>query len=112
MFAKKILSIILSICIFAFGFTAVLGVNAEKDDVEMDMGMSEPNNQTALIGDVDGNKAINLDDLVLLAQYVAKWENLSVVESNLDINKDKQVDLNDVVVLAQYLAGWEGIELN
>ena len=58
-------------------------------------------------GDVDGDDDVNLNDLVTLAQYVAKWEGLEVDEKALDVNGDGTVDLNDVNTLAKYLAGWD-----
>ena len=57
-------------------------------------------------GDVNGDEEITLDDVVLLAQYVAGWE----VEPNLavaNVNGDADITLDDVVLLAQYVAGWD-----
>ncbi len=57
-------------------------------------------------GDVNGSETIDLDDVVLLAQYVAGWQ----VELNLDVanvNGEGEIDLDDVVLLAQYVAGWD-----
>ena len=56
--------------------------------------------------DVNRDGALNLKDLVALAQYVAKWE-VEVYEAELDINGDGIVDLSDVDCLAHKLAGWE-----
>ena len=58
-------------------------------------------------GDIDGNDSVNLKDLVNLACYVAKWDNLNVQLLALDTNGDGIVDLNDVTHLARYLAGWD-----
>ncbi|MBE6762348.1 MAG: hypothetical protein E7551_08725 [Ruminococcaceae bacterium] len=57
-------------------------------------------------GDVNGDKALNLNDLVALAQYVADWD-IEVATAALDVNGDNVVNLNDVTHLAQYLAGWD-----
>ena len=57
-------------------------------------------------GDVDGNKTLNLKDLVALAQYVADWD-IEVATAALNLNGDAEVSLNDVTHLAQYLAGWD-----
>ena len=59
-----------------------------------------------MLGDVNGDKKLNLDDIVLTAQYIAGWN----VKLNLDVaNVDGQpgITLDDVVRLAQYLAGWD-----
>ena len=56
--------------------------------------------------DVNRDGALNLKDLVALAQYVAKWE-VEVYEAELDINGDGIVDLSDIDCLAHKLAGWE-----
>lgn len=62
--------------------------------------------------DDDQKDLVNLNDVVLLAQYVANWENLSLNEAALDVNGDGKISLSDVVYLAQYVAEWEGIELS
>lgn len=59
------------------------------------------------VGDVWNDGVLNLNDLVTLAQYVAKWENLQVDKYALDINGDNIVDLLDVSHYAKYLAGWD-----
>ena len=59
-----------------------------------------------IAGDVNGDEEITLDDVVLLAQYVAGWD----VEPNLNlanVNGDDDITLDDVVLLAQYVAGWD-----
>ncbi len=59
-----------------------------------------------MLGDVNGDEKLNLDDVVLMAQYIAGWS----VKLNLDVaNIDGQpgITLDDVVLLAQYLAGWD-----
>ena len=58
------------------------------------------------IGDVVNDGALNLKDLVSLAQYAADWQDLQVDKYALDINGDASVDLIDVSHYAQYLAGW------
>ena len=59
-----------------------------------------------MLGDVNSDEKLNLDDVVLIAQYVAGWE----IELNLYVaNVDGQlgITLDDAVLLAQYLAGWD-----
>lgn len=63
-----------------------------------------------LPGDANNDRKVDLDDVVLLAQYAAQWD----VECNvavMDVTADGTVDLRDVVLLAQYTAEWDGIEL-
>lgn len=63
---------------------------------------------TGVSGDIDANGVRNLRDLVLLAQYVAGWKNLSFVKSELNANGDSEgvVDLSDVNCFARINAGW------
>ena len=63
---------------------------------------------TGVKGDIDASGVCDLQDLVVLARYVAKWSSLSYVPSELNVTEDDEgiVDLNDVVCLAQIIAGW------
>ncbi len=61
---------------------------------------------TDYIPDVNDDKVVNLKDLVVLAQYVAKWD-VAVNTDVIDVNGSGATDLDDVNVLAQYLAGWD-----
>lgn len=63
-------------------------------------------------GDITDDGKINLNDLVVLAQYVAKWENLSVNPDALDTNGDGEINLLDVTNFARYLAGWEDAKIH
>ena len=58
-------------------------------------------------GDINADGITNLDDVVVLAQYVAGW-NIIVSADGLNLNGDAEgkVDLDDVVWLAQSVAGW------
>ncbi len=61
------------------------------------------------LGDVNGDEEISIQDVVLLAQYCAKWESAiekTVVEA-ADANGDGDVSIQDVVLLAQYCARWD-----
>ena len=74
-------------------------------------GASAPEIEISLPGDINSDGSVNLKDVVLLARYVAGWENLTVNEAAIDINGDGLVDLKDVNHLARYLAGWKDSQL-
>lgn len=67
---------------------------------------------TFVPGDVSGDGNVDLNDVVILAQYVAKWDGLEYVTAALDTTGDGEVNLNDIVHLAQYVAQWENVELS
>ena len=56
-------------------------------------------------GDCNGDGGINLSDVTLLLQHIAKWD---VVLHTLaaDVNVDDSISLSDVTLLLQYIAGW------
>ena len=57
-------------------------------------------------GDTNDDGEVTLDDVVLLAQYVAGWD----VTPNItaaNTNGDDEITLDDVVLLAQFVAGWD-----
>lgn len=76
-------------------------------------GFEKPNDNllepTGVKYDIDANGTCDLQDLVVLARYVANWNDLVYVESELNVNQDADgiVDLTDVVRLSQIIAGWE-----
>ena len=56
-------------------------------------------------GDVDGNKSVNLDDVIHLLKNIAGWPvDVDVVIS--DVTGDGKADINDVTHLLKYIAGW------
>ncbi len=60
-------------------------------------------------GDIDLNNAVEIQDAVLLAKYLAQW-NINISNealTNADVHKDGKVDAIDAVKLAQYLAQWD-----
>lgn len=60
-------------------------------------------------GDINNNGETDLNDVVVLSQVVAGWQNVAYNAAALDINGDGNIDLSDVVLLAQYVAGWDVI---
>ena len=56
--------------------------------------------------DIDKDSAVNLKDLVALAQYVAKWD-VDVSIASADVDGSGSIELADVTLLARKLAGWD-----
>ena len=83
-------------------------VNEEKEDV----GYCSSDGYVRVVdyipGDINGDLATNMKDVVLLMQYVARWD-VSVNEAALDVNADSSVNMKDVVLLMQYVAKWDVI---
>ena len=65
--------------------------------------------ESLLAGDVNGDKITNLKDLIILAQYLAKWQNVTVDTNLADVNADGETDMGDLNNLARYLAGWKNV---
>lgn len=57
-------------------------------------------------GDVDGNGAVNFDDVLLLMRFNA-GEGCVINLANADVNADGQVDEKDGLLLMQLEAGWD-----
>ena len=57
-------------------------------------------------GDADGDGEITNDDVILLQQYLAKWE-VDMNEESADADGDGDITNDDVILLQQYLAKWE-----
>lgn len=102
---RKLLSVVLSV-VLIMSLTVSANVFALGDDVDLNMSEDMPM-ESFMVGDFNDDGILNLKDLVLLAQYVADWENLDVNEAAADVNGDGVADLNDVNHFAQYLAGWD-----
>ncbi len=79
--------------------------NGMYNGFEREIIYAEP---SGIRGDVDGNGIRDLVDVVTLAQYVAGWSGLTVVEQELNADRDGDnvVGLPDVIYLAQSVAGW------
>ena len=62
-----------------------------------------------VIGDTNGDSRINIQDVILLAQYCAGWQSAKDMtnENAADCNGDSRVNIQDVILLAQYCAGWK-----
>ena len=67
---------------------------------------------SVLCGDIDGNGAVETNDSVVIARYLAKWSGYSelINMDNSDLDGDNAVTSNDSVIIARYLAKWSGYE--
>ena len=99
---KKFFGFLLAICLVAMLVVTPIGVAAEGADVDINMG----ENIEFTPGDINDDDAVNLKDLVTIAQVQAKWTDVTYVSYALDTNGDGQFTLDDVSFFAQYLAGW------
>ena len=57
-------------------------------------------------GDLNGDTNINLSDVTLLLQAIAKWD-VTIDEAAADVTADGTVNLSDVTRLLQYIAKWD-----
>ena len=82
-------------------------------------GGDNPGGETGdiLYGDVNGDKAVDDLDEMVLARYNAGWDDYgpglknNVVMANADVNRDNGVDDLDEMILSRYNAGWDGYSL-
>lgn len=58
-------------------------------------------------GDVDGDGAIDMQDVLRLHKYVSGWDDIEVISENCDVNQDSSVDMKDVLSLLKKVSGWE-----
>ena len=99
---KKMFGFLLAVVMIAMLVVTPIGVAAEGQDVDINMG------DNVTVGDVNLDGVINLKDLVLIAQAQAKWD-VNYEELACDTNADGQFTLEDVTYLAEYLAGHHGL---
>ena len=60
-----------------------------------------------LYGDVDGDKEIDLRDLLALKKYISEENTPDFVFINADVNTDAKADLKDLLMLKKYFAEWD-----
>ena len=80
--------------------------NSAGDDVKFSVVNGSLSVIKFIPGDINDDEKVNVKDLVVFAQYLAKWD-VKVNELALDVNCDGKVNVKDIVRLAQYLAGWD-----
>ncbi len=62
-------------------------------------------------GDADGDRDLDLADVVLISRCLAAGWDVTIDADNSDVNGDGSVDLKDVVLIRRYLAGGWGVVL-
>ena len=100
---KKFLFYILSVCMIAI--FVVTPVSVLADDIPIDMTEYKT-------GDINDDGALNLYDLITIAQAQAKWTNVNFVFDACDTDGNGNFELDDVTYLARYFAGWANINLH
>ncbi|MBQ7828189.1 MAG: dockerin type I repeat-containing protein [Clostridia bacterium] len=64
-----------------------------------------------IYGDVNDDGNVNLSDISMMLQAIAKWEIEGFVSDAGDVNADGSVNLSDVSKTLQFIAKWEGVVL-
>lgn len=59
---------------------------------------------STILGDVDGDSSVDINDVTTLIDYVL-GKNPLVITVNADVNKDGFIDINDVTILIDYVLG-------
>lgn len=78
----------------------------DTDDSQNDEDENDQNKDRILVGDVNGDGAIDIKDSVLLKRYLAGW-NEDINLSTADVDGSAEVNIRDCVLLNRYLAGWD-----
>lgn len=66
-----------------------------------------------VIGDVNGDGALDNLDRLTITRYLANWDGYTEADINMvaaDVNQDGSVDNLDRLILTRHLANWEGYE--
>lgn len=82
---------------------SVIDISGNKVDFGVENG--EITVRESKLGDLNGDKLINMKDLVILQQKINGWDTV-MDESAADVNKDGILNMKDIVLLQQYLNGW------
>ncbi|MBR1384178.1 MAG: leucine-rich repeat protein [Ruminococcus sp.] len=57
-------------------------------------------------GDVNGDNSVDIDDVLLIQQKIAKWD-VTINEANANVNGDSTIDIDDVLLIQQKIAKWD-----
>lgn len=81
-------------------------VDSTLDEIPFDIENGTVSVQKPTPGDVNRDGAINMKDLVLIQQFINKWD-VDIVERAADVDDDGDINMKDLVILQQYINGWE-----
>lgn len=87
------------------------GVNAEGKTIMMCEYCGTEYAPAYVAGDVNSDGNINLSDVSMMLQAIAKWDVEGYTAEAADVNVDGSVTLSDVSRMLQYIAKWEGVVL-
>ena len=57
-------------------------------------------------GDINGDGSIDIKDVTILKQYLAKWK-VSINAENADVNGDGEINIKDLTLIKQFIAKWK-----
>ena len=57
---------------------------------------------SVLIGDVNGDKKVNVKDLTALQRWINEWP-IEIVEANADVNGDTKINVKDLTALQKLI---------
>lgn len=79
---------------------------AEKYAIENNIPFVLLEETVTTYGDASGDGSVNLSDVTILLQAIAKWD-VTLNNDAADVNCDGSVNLSDVTLLLQYIAKWD-----
>ena len=80
--------------------------NHNLENVGFDIENGSVSIVDTLPGDINNDNAVNMKDVVLLQQYINKWD-VVVDKISADVNDDGKVNMKDIVLIQQYINGWD-----
>ena len=58
-----------------------------------------------LLGDADGSGEVDVSDVLLVQQFIAKWD-VEINQMNADIDRDHEITVDDALMIQQIIAGY------
>lgn len=107
---KRIIALILAVVLMSC-FTAYAGA-AENDESPVG-GSGEwiASDASNLLGDVDGNKEVNIADALYLQYYLSKMRTLSAKGVNrADVDMNNAAESTDVTYIQRFLVGFDTVD--
>ncbi|MBR1685245.1 MAG: hypothetical protein IJ708_08910 [Clostridia bacterium] len=98
--------------------TLKVNVSVNEDFLDSDLNVLDVNTSSGTVsvinfipGDVNGDKAINVKDIVSLRRMIAGDYDLDTNVRAANVNGDKAINASDLVYLRRYVAGGYGVDL-